>query len=135
MYAQAMTTQQINSKKLKKFVNFEIFAVGEPRSDVAIFLRFLVFGLCLPKRAFLQTYKTKKKKFFCLFLSQPTEQSAPKVIAKIENLVLSLGYRYVTQVQLLITVKLEICFDSGQFVGGAKNLEDQCAAVIYQTKD
>ena len=32
----------------------------------------------------------------------------------------------------MATVKLKICFDSGQFVGGAKNLQDQCAVVIYQ---
>ena len=44
----------------------------------------------------------------------------PKVIAKIEKLVLGLGYRYVTQVQLMVTAKSEICFDSGQFVRGAK---------------
>ena len=34
----------------------------------------------------------------------------------------------------MATVKLEICFDSGQFVGGAKNLQDQCAVVIYAPK-
>ena len=34
MYAQAMTTQQINSKKFK---NFEIFAVGEAGSNAGIF--------------------------------------------------------------------------------------------------
>ena len=27
----------------------------------------------------------------------------------------------------MVTVKSEICFGSGQFVGGAKNLLDQCA--------
>ena len=32
------------------------------------------------------------------------------------------------------TVKLEICFDCGQFVDGAKNLPDQLAAVIYPPK-
>ena len=32
------------------------------------------------------------------------------------------------------TVKLEICFDSGQFVDSAKNLQDQCAEVIYAPK-
>ena len=37
MYTQAMTTQQINSKKLKNFVNFETFAVGEPGSNADIF--------------------------------------------------------------------------------------------------
>ena len=31
----------------------------------------------------------------------------------------------------MVTVKLEICFDNGQFVGVAKNLHDQCAVVIY----
>ena len=65
-----MTTQQINSKKIKNFVNFEIFAVGEPGSNVGIFSWFLFFWLCLLKRTLLQTYKTKKKQnFFCLFLS------------------------------------------------------------------
>ena len=34
----------------------------------------------------------------------------------------------------MATVKLEICFDSGQFVGGAKNLLNQCAVVIYAPK-
>ena len=34
----------------------------------------------------------------------------------------------------MVTVKLEICFYSGQFVGGAKNLRDQCAVAIYLTK-
>ena len=34
----------------------------------------------------------------------------------------------------MATVKLEICFDSSQFVGGAKNLQDHCAVVIYPTK-
>ena len=34
----------------------------------------------------------------------------------------------------MATVKLKICFDSGQFVGGAKNLLDQCAVVIYPPK-
>ena len=29
----------------------------------------------------------------------------------------------------MATVKLEICFDSGQFVVGAKNLQDQYATV------
>ena len=34
----------------------------------------------------------------------------------------------------MVTGKLKICFDSGQFVGGAKNLQDQCAAVINRPK-
>ena len=34
----------------------------------------------------------------------------------------------------MATVKLEICFNSGQFVGGAKNLQDQCAVVIHAPK-
>ena len=34
----------------------------------------------------------------------------------------------------MATVKLEICFDNGQFVGGAKNLQDQCGVVIYPPK-
>ena len=34
----------------------------------------------------------------------------------------------------MVTVKLEICFESGQFVGGAKNLHDQSAIVIYSPK-
>ena len=34
----------------------------------------------------------------------------------------------------MATVKVEICFDSGQFVGGAKNLQQQCAVVIYALK-
>ena len=34
----------------------------------------------------------------------------------------------------MATVKSEICFDSAQFVGGAKNLQDQCAVVIYPPK-
>ena len=34
----------------------------------------------------------------------------------------------------MVTVKLEVCFDSGQFAGGAKNLQDQCAKVIYLPK-
>ena len=34
----------------------------------------------------------------------------------------------------MATVKLEICFDSGQFVGGAKNLQDQRVVVIYAPK-
>ena len=38
------------------------------------------------------------------------------------------------QVQSLVTVKPEICFDSGQFAGGAKNLQDRCAVVIYPPK-
>ena len=35
----------------------------------------------------------------------------------------------------MVTVKSEICLDRGQFAGGAKNLQDQCAAVIYPPKD
>ena len=31
----------------------------------------------------------------------------------------------------MATAKLEICFDSGQFVDDTKNLQDQCAEVIY----
>ena len=57
-----------------------------------------------------------------------------RIIAKIENLGLSLGYRYAMKVHLVVTVKLEILFDSGQFAGGAKNLQDQCALVIYAPK-
>ena len=34
----------------------------------------------------------------------------------------------------MVTIKLEICFDSGQFVGGTKNLHNQCAVVIYAPK-
>ena len=34
----------------------------------------------------------------------------------------------------MVTIKLEICFDSGKFVDGAKNLQDQCAVVIYPPK-
>ena len=34
----------------------------------------------------------------------------------------------------MATVKLEICFDSGQFDGNAKSLQDQCAVVIYSPK-
>ena len=34
----------------------------------------------------------------------------------------------------MATVKLEICFDSGRFVGGAKNLQGQWAVVIYPPK-
>ena len=30
--------------------------------------------------------------------------------------------------------ELEICFDSGQFAGGAKNPQDECAVVIYPPK-
>ena len=59
------------------------------------------------------------------------EQSSPKVIAKVENSVLSLGYWNAMQVQVMVTVKTEMRFDTGQFAGGAKNLQDQCAAVIY----
>ena len=35
----------------------------------------------------------------------------------------------------MVTVKLEICFDSGQHASGAKNLQDQCAVVIYPPKN
>ena len=34
----------------------------------------------------------------------------------------------------MVTIKLEICFDTGQFAGDAKNLQDQCAVAIYPTK-
>ena len=34
----------------------------------------------------------------------------------------------------MATVKSEVCFDSGQFVGGAKNVQDQFSAVIYAPK-
>ena len=34
----------------------------------------------------------------------------------------------------MVTVNSEICFDGGQFVSGAKNLQDQCAVVIYSPK-
>ena len=34
----------------------------------------------------------------------------------------------------MVTVKLEICFDSGQFVGGAKNLQDQYAVKFTSQK-
>ena len=34
----------------------------------------------------------------------------------------------------MITVKLKIYFDSGQFATGAKNLQVQCAGVIYLPK-
>ena len=34
------------------------------------------------------------------------------------------------QVQLMVTIESEIRFGSGQFVGGAKNLQDQCSAVV-----
>ena len=34
----------------------------------------------------------------------------------------------------MVTVKSEICFDSGQSAGGAKNLQDQCAVVITAKK-
>ena len=32
------------------------------------------------------------------------------------------------------TVKLKICFDSGQFAGDVRNLQDQCVVVIYLPK-
>ena len=38
------------------------------------------------------------------------------------------------QVQSLVTDKLEIYFDRWQFGGGTKNLQDQCAVVIYLPK-
>ena len=34
----------------------------------------------------------------------------------------------------MVTVKSEISLDNGQFVGGAKNLHDQSAVVIYSLK-
>ena len=34
----------------------------------------------------------------------------------------------------MVTVILEVCFNRGQFVGGAKNLHDQSAIVIYSPK-
>ena len=34
----------------------------------------------------------------------------------------------------MVTVKLEICFDSGQFTGGTKKIPDQCVVVIYPPK-
>ena len=34
----------------------------------------------------------------------------------------------------MVTGKLEVGFDRGQFVGGAKNLHDQSAIVIYSPK-
>ena len=52
----------------------------------------------------------------------PLNRQHLQVIAKIENLDLSLGYRYVTQVPSTVAVSLKICFDSGQFADGAKNL-------------
>ena len=60
------------------------------------------------------------------------EQSAPKIIAKIENSGFKswLPPRYATQVQLMVTAKSEICFDLCQFVGGAENLKDKCFVVI-----
>ena len=41
---------------------------------------------------------------------------------------------YLTQVQSIATVKLEICFDIGQFAGRTKNLQDQWAVVILHAK-
>ena len=53
------------------------------------------------------------------------EQSAPKaIIAKIENLGFKSWLSVCNAVQSIITVKLEFCFDGGQFAGGAKNLQD-----------
>ena len=61
-------------------------------------------------------------KIICFSLALSSQRSAPKVIAKIENLgfkswlsVYNVGYRYI-----MVTVKLKICFDSGLFVGGSK---------------
>ena len=34
----------------------------------------------------------------------------------------------------MVTVKFAICFHGGQFVGGAKNLQNKCAAAIYPPK-
>ena len=34
----------------------------------------------------------------------------------------------------MVTITSEICFDRGQFVGGAKNLQDRCAVVILPPK-
>ena len=34
----------------------------------------------------------------------------------------------------MVTVKSEVCFDSGQFAGGTKNLQDQCVVVISHQK-
>ena len=34
----------------------------------------------------------------------------------------------------MATVKIGICFDSRQFVCGAKNQQDQCVVVIYPPK-
>ena len=62
------------------------------------------------------------------------EQSASNGNSKIDNLSFSLGCRYVTHVQLMVTVKSEISFDNSQVVGGAKNLQDQFAVVIYPPK-
>ena len=35
----------------------------------------------------------------------------------------------------MFAVELEICFNSSQFPGGAKNLQDQWAVVILHTKN
>ena len=34
----------------------------------------------------------------------------------------------------MVPVKLEICFDNGQFAGDTKNLQDQRAVVILRAK-
>ena len=34
----------------------------------------------------------------------------------------------------MVPVKLEICFDNGQFAGDIKNLQDQWAVVILRAK-
>ena len=34
----------------------------------------------------------------------------------------------------MVTVKLEFCFDTSQFAGGTKNLQDQWAVVILPAK-
>ena len=34
----------------------------------------------------------------------------------------------------MVTVKSEVCFDSGQCAGGTKNLQDQCVVVISHQK-
>ena len=56
------------------------------------------------------------------------------VIAEIENLGFKSWLSVCNVGSLMVTGKLKICFDSGQFVGGAKNLQDQCAAAIYRPK-
>ena len=73
-------------------------------------------------------------KILCFSLALSSQHSAPKVIAKIESLGFKSWLSVCNYVQLMATVKLKICFDSGQFVGGAKNLQGQCAVVIYAPK-